>query len=104
MRGTDNHCWHRRYHGDLNSWEEWEDLGGNLAYAPTVVQYQSTLEVYAVHIDKSMYRRVYSGGSWSSSWQSFGGTLASQASAVVWNTNNVSVYAMGTDFSCQRNF
>jgi hypothetical protein len=101
VRGTDNHCWYRRYYGDRNAWGSWIDLGGNLAYTPTIVQYQTTLEVYIVESDSSMYRQTCTNDQWSGSWQSYGGSLGSQASAVVWNTSSVGVYAMGTDYSCQ---
>jgi hypothetical protein len=109
VRGTDDSLWHRWWEG---SWYPWERLGGVLASGPDVASWTShlsyqvagqdplsvarRLDVFAKGPDGSLMHKWYDGLAWSG-WESLGGVITSDPSAVSWGLGRIDVFARGTD-------
>jgi hypothetical protein len=54
------------------------------------------LDVFALGLDQAVWHRWWNGSSWGG-WESLGGRLFSEVSAVAWSTNRLDLFAIGSD-------
>jgi hypothetical protein len=94
---------HHRSFAD-GQWSGWEDLGGTLASAPTVVPWtlagKRRLDVFARGSDNSLQHQWFD-GAWSG-WESLGGTLTSAPGVASWAAGRLDVFARGANNDLQH--
>jgi Repeat of unknown function (DUF346) len=82
--------------GDM--WSEWEDLGGELASAPSVASWgERRLDVFAKGENGHLMHKHWNGEDWSD-WRDLGGRLISAPAAVSWVPDRIDVVVRGHDF------
>jgi hypothetical protein len=96
VRGTDNGLWHRWYWG---GWSGWESFGGTLTWGPAAGSKGSgQLDVITKAGDSALYRKSWTGSSWTGFTAVGGGTwpmgagVTSQAT-----TSTLDLFATGSD-------
>ncbi|KAK4228705.1 hypothetical protein QBC38DRAFT_361445 [Podospora fimiseda] len=105
VTGTDGAVWTRTFTNSTGSWSGWMNMGGTVmdATPPDVTATDSrNMEVYYTSTGGAVYRKKMTGGTWSSSWENMGGSVASKPSSVGWGPGNIDVYGIATDGSTRR--
>jgi len=96
--GTDGNVWHKWWGG--SSWSGWaSEIGApppGIAGSPAVSSWGSgRLDVFVVGKDGAVWHDWYD-GSWHS-WESLGGDIVSDVTAVSWGPNRIDLFGIGTD-------
>lgn len=77
---------------DDREWSNWENLGGQLLFGPTVCSRgPNKLDVFGVGLDSALWHRLWNGNKWSE-WENLGGQLKSKPTAVSWGLNRIDVF------------
>jgi hypothetical protein len=100
-RGPDGALHQKSYVNGV--WSGWEDLGGSLSSAPSVVAWADGFNVFARSTSNTLVHRWYTGGAWSE-WEDLGGTLTSAPSAASWGSGHIDVFARGSDNALVHKF
>ena len=78
----------------------WQDMGGVFAHGPTMFWWDSKLFVFAVAASGTVSFKYWDGTSWVpslSSWQAFGGNIASRVQVANMGPSLLGVFGTGTD-------
>lgn len=105
-RGGDGACWLRSWHSS-SGWGDWYSLGGNITGGPDAYSRNSGHVAVVVHSATEpghIKQLVWSGswGSWSDLWTSGGGNMTSDPSCCARGTDNVHIFARGSDGACWK--
>ncbi|KAK4168371.1 hypothetical protein QBC43DRAFT_341600 [Cladorrhinum sp. PSN259] len=107
VTGTDGAVWTRMFTNSTGSWNNWTSMGGDVkdATPPSVTATDSrNMEVFYTSSSGTVYRKKMTGGTWSSTWENMGGSVASKPSVLGWDNGKVDVYGIASDGSTRRCF
>ncbi len=77
---------------DDREWSDWEWLGGQLIFGPTVCSWgPNRLDIFGVGNNRALWHIYWNGNRWSE-WQDLGGQLKSKPAAVSWGPNRIDVF------------
>lgn len=96
--GVDNHVYHAW--GDGESWEGWQDLGGQAIQGVAAASRGECLDLFTISTDDDgtdnhLYHRVMKAGTWSD-WENLGGVCVSAPAAVAVGDDRVDAFVVGT--------
>ncbi|MBW4717124.1 hypothetical protein [Saccharothrix obliqua] len=102
VRGEDAHLWHKWW-TDGVGWSGWEDLGGDIASAPSVISFDDgRLDVFARSAGNTLLHRWWTaGGGWSGS-EDLGGDIRHSPAAAKTGHRRIDVLATGGDRKLHR--
>lgn len=91
------HCW-----WDGSRWNGWEDMGGILTAAPTVLSRGvNRLDCFGRGTDGQVYYKAWNGTSWSN-WRGLGGLALASAPAATATAGGIAIYGRGVDGALWR--
>ena len=105
-RGGDGACWLRTWDGD---WNNWYSLGGNITGGPDAYSRNEDHVAVVVnsatepgHIKQLVWNASSGWGAWSDLWTSAGGNMTSDPTSCARGTDNVHIFARGSDGACWK--
>jgi hypothetical protein len=96
VKGGDTRLWHKWW-TSAQGWTGWENLGGVLTSAPSVIRFDDTrLDVFAKGTSDTLIHRVWQAGTGWSGWEDLGGRFQYGPAAVKTGDRRIDVYATGS--------
>jgi len=99
VTGTDGIVYHRYFIAtSLGSWA-WEALPGegSLSEASSISTASGSIDVFIHGADNALWRRNFSAGAWSASWERVGGKIVGAPAAISLGSGNIAVFVQGAD-------
>ncbi|KAM3093174.1 M12 family metallopeptidase [Phormidesmis sp. 146-12] len=79
-----------------NAWSDWENLGGQLASAPTAVSWASNrIDVFAQGKNNRLWHKVWDGTRWGDWMEDPTGVMSSAPAVTSWRANRLDVFVRG---------
>jgi hypothetical protein len=99
VTGTDGIVYHRYFTSISAGGWAWESLPGetSLSDASTISTVSGSIDVFIHGADNALWRRTFSAGGWTATWQRIGGKIIGAPSAVSVGSGNMGVFVQGAD-------